>query len=81
MITPLVNAVPDEVDVLTRQAYALLPRIKLPDLLLEVDTWAPYSRHFTHLQTGDPAKDRASLFAALLADAINLGLTKMGFRT
>ena len=30
-----------------------------------------------HLQTGDPAKDRTALFAALLADAINLGLTKM----
>ncbi len=77
VITPLVKAVPDEVDALTRQAYDLLPRIKLPDLLLEVDTWAPYSRHFTHLQTGDPPKDRTALFAALLADAINLGLTKM----
>ena len=77
VITPLVKAVPDEVDALTRQAYDLLPRIKLPDLLLEVDTWAPFSKHFTHLQTGDPAKDRTALFAALLADAINLGLTKM----
>jgi len=77
VITPLVKAVPDEVDALTRQAYDLLPRIKLPDLLLEVDSWAPFSRHFTHLQTGEPPKDRTALFAALLADAINLGLTKM----
>ena len=38
------KAVPDEVNALTRQAYDLLPRIKLPDLLLEVDSWAPYTK-------------------------------------
>jgi hypothetical protein len=77
VITPLQKAVPDEVDALTRQAYDLLPRIKLPDLLLEVDSWAPFGRHVTHLQTGDPPKARTALFTALLANAINLGLTKM----
>lgn len=65
------------VEALTRQAYHLLPRIKLPDLLLEVDAWTGFSRHFTHLQSGDQPKDRVALFAALLADAINLGLAKM----
>ena len=77
VITPLHKAVPEEVEALTRHAYELLPRIKLPDPLLEVDAWTGFSRHFTHLQSGDLPKDRMALFAALLADAINLGLTKM----
>lgn len=77
VITPLVKAVPDEVEELTRQAYALLPRIKLSELLLEVNAWTGLDRHFTHLHTGEPPRDRTSLFAALLADAINLGLAKM----
>lgn len=77
VITPLAKAVPDEVEALTRQVYDLLPRIKLPDLLLEVDAWTDFSRHFTHLQSEDAPKDRTALFAALLADAINLGYSKM----
>src|SRR6185312_648947 len=69
--------VPDEVKALTRQLYDLLPRIKLPDLLLEIDSWTQYSRHFTHLQTGDPCRDRMALLTALLAEALNLGLVSM----
>jgi len=65
------------VEGLTRLVYELLPRIKLPDLLLEVDSWTQFLRHFTHLQTGDPAKDQTALLAALLAEALNLGVTKM----
>jgi TnpA family transposase len=77
VIPPLAKVIPDEVEPLTRQVYDVLPRIKLPDLLLEVDAWTGFSRHFTHLQSGDPPKDRAALFAALLADAINLGYSRM----
>ncbi|MGI9060491.1 MAG: Tn3 family transposase [Ktedonobacteraceae bacterium] len=77
VITPLAKAVPDEVEDLARQAYALLPRIKLPELLLEVNAWTGLDRHFTHLHTGEPPKDRTALFATLLADAINLGLSQM----
>jgi TnpA family transposase len=77
VITPLAKVIPDEVEALTRQVYDLLPRIKLPDLLLEVDAWTGISRHFTHLQSGDAPKDRMALFAALLADAINLGYSRM----
>ena len=40
-----------------RQAYALLPHIKITDLLLEVDRWTGFSRHFTHLKTGQPCED------------------------
>ena len=55
----------------------LLPHVKITDLLLEVDEWTGFSRHFTHLKTGVPAKDPALLLTTLLADGLNLGLTKM----
>ncbi len=37
-ITPLARAVPEEADQLIRQAYALLPRVKITELLLEVES-------------------------------------------
>lgn len=39
--------------------------------------WTGFTRHFTHLKNGEPAKDKMLLLTAILADAINLGLTKM----
>ena len=36
-VTPLTSAVPEEAEALIRQAYALLPHVKVTDLLLEVD--------------------------------------------
>jgi len=76
-VTPLTNMVPPEADVLARQVSAMLPRIKITDLLMEVDTWTGFSRHFVHLRNGDAATDRTILLTAILADAINLGLNRM----
>jgi hypothetical protein len=76
-VTPLPNSVPADADELARQAYALLPRIKITELLMEVDAWTGFTRHFTHVKTGESAADRALLLTVILADAINLGLTKM----
>jgi TnpA family transposase len=76
-VTPLTNAVPAEVDDLMRRTYAKLPRIKVTDLLVEVDSWTDLSQHFRHLRTGDVVKDRALLLTAILSDGINLGLSKM----
>jgi len=76
-ITPLTNSVPDEADALMRQAYGLLPRVKITELLLEVDEWTGFARHFTHVKSGESASDQTLLLTAILSDAINLGLTKM----
>jgi hypothetical protein len=43
----------------------------------KIDQWVEFTRHFTHLRTGDSAKDRSLLLTVILADAINLGLAKM----
>lgn len=76
-VSPLDKAVPDEADVLTQQVCSLLPRVKITDLLLEVDGWINFSKHFKHLKSGEEAKDQHLLLTTILADAINLGLSKM----
>lgn len=76
-ITPLDAAVPDAAQFLIDQTSLLLPHIKIIELLMEVDDWTDFTRHFTHLKTGDKAKDKTLLLTTILADGINLGLTKM----
>jgi TnpA family transposase len=76
-ITPLDAAVPQAAQNLIDLVTASLPHVKITELLLEVDKWTGFTRHFTHLKTGNTAKDRTPLLTTILADAINLGLTKM----
>jgi TnpA family transposase len=76
-ISPLDNQQSDEAELLTRQAYGLLPHIKITDLLTEVDGWCDFGRHFAHLRSGDAVSDRMLLLTAILADGINLGLSRM----
>ena len=76
-ITPLDAAVPDTAQALIDQMAIILPHVKITELLLEVDEWTGFTRHFTHLKSGDLAKDKNLLLTTILADAINLGLTKM----
>jgi hypothetical protein len=76
-ISPLDNAVPDEAEVLMKQTYSMLPHLKITHLLLEVDKWTSFTRHFKHLKSGEAVEDRHLLLTAILADAINLGLSKM----
>ena len=76
-ITPLDAAVPDAAQALIDQTAMLLPHVKITELLMEVDEWTGFTRHFAHLKTGELAKDKTLLLTTILADAINLGLTKM----
>lgn len=76
-ITPLDAVVPDTAQLLIDQAARSLPHVKITELLLEVDEWTGFTRHFAHLKSGDLAKDKNLLLTTILADAINLGLAKM----
>ena len=76
-ITPLDAAVPASAQALIDQTSMLLPHVKITELIQEVDQWTGFTRHFTHLKTNEQAKDKTLLLTAILADGINLGLTKM----
>jgi len=76
-ITPLDPVIPENAKKFINQATALLPHVKITELLLEVDQWTQFSDHFTHLKSSEHAKDKTLLLTTILADAINLGLGKM----
>jgi len=76
-ITPLKAATPDEAENALALLYAQLPSIRITDLLAEVDRWTGFSGCFTHLQNGRVADDPRAILTAVLADATNLGHTRM----
>lgn len=62
---------------LRRATAVMLPRIDLPDLLFEVDSWTGFLDAFVHLGDGRTRMDRlkTSLVALLVAEACNIGYT------
>ncbi len=64
-----------------RRIYGFLPRIRLTDLIVEVDSWTRFSKHLTHVRSGEPCTNRELIYASILADGTNLGLTRMAEAT
>lgn len=80
-IDRLTAAVPEEADAMVLDLYSRLPEIRITDLLLEVDDAIGFTEAFTHLRTGVPCKDRVGMLNVLLAEGLNLGLSKMAGAT
>ncbi|MCY1703861.1 Tn3 family transposase [Deinococcus sp. SL84] len=76
-IGKVTRAVPDEVEPLGRRLSARLPRVKITDLLLEVNAWTRFTGAFLNLHSGKEVERHDHLLTAILADGLNLGLTKM----
>jgi TnpA family transposase len=68
-------------DAVVLDLYSRLPEIRITDLLLEVDDEIGFTEAFTHLRTGVPCKDRVGMLNVLLAEGLNLGLSKMAGAT
>ena len=47
---------PEEALALSDNLYKLLPRVKLPDLLMEVASWTNFDKNYLHASTGNFAK-------------------------
>jgi len=76
-ITPIEKSTPPEAEALAARLYAMLPRIRITDLLADVARWTLFPECFTHLRTGELAANPQVLMASLLAEGLNLGLTRM----
>ena len=76
-IAPIEKSTPPEAEALAARLYAMLPRIRVTDLLSEVAGWTLFTDCFTHLRSGETVADPHVLMASLLADGLSLGLTRM----
>ena len=76
-VTPLKAVTPEAAEAAADRLYGMVPNVRVTDMLAEVDGWTGFSRAFTHLHTGLPAADPRVVLTAVLADATNLGLTRM----
>ena len=57
--------------------YKRVPDTRITDIMLAVDDATGFTDAFTHLRTGAPPKDKIGLMNVLLAEGLNLGLSKM----
>ena len=71
--------IPADVQRLQALIASYLPKIKIEQLLLEVDKMTRFSRHFTplHGQKSEPQKFYKTLIATILSQATNIGITTM----
>jgi hypothetical protein len=76
-VTPIRREQRDRAKVLSRRLYTLVPRIRITDLLAEVNGWTSFTGRFTHFRAGEATADLPALMGAILADATNLGLDRM----
>ncbi|CBS91122.1 Tn3-like element ISAli20 family transposase [Azospirillum lipoferum] len=76
-IAALKATAPPEADVLADRLDALLPRVRITELLHEVNRATGFAAAFTNLRTGESCDNENALLAVILADGTNLGLTRM----
>jgi len=68
---------PPEAEVLDRRLDALLPRVRITELLLEVAERTGFLGAFRELRSGKEHDNPNAVLAAILADGTNLGLERM----
>jgi TnpA family transposase len=80
IVTPLeAEERPESVVALEQRIDERLPHVELSELLVEVDRWTGFSGCFEHAGGAEPRSPelRRHLYASILAQGCNLGLTRM----
>jgi hypothetical protein len=80
VLSPLeANPRPASAEVLAARLTERLPRVDLSEVLMEVDTWTHFSRHFVHAADGAALRPTGLLhfYASVLAHACNFGVEQM----
>lgn len=73
--------VPEDASNLVLDLYRRLPEVRITDILMEVDDATGFTEAFSHLHTGAPCRDKVGLLNVVLAEGLNLGLSKMAGAT
>jgi TnpA family transposase len=76
-ISPLKAVTPEAAEDLAERLYAMIPNARITSLLAEVHRWTGLANLFTHQQTDLPADDPRVVLTGVLAEATNLGLSRM----
>jgi len=76
-VAPVKATTPPEADALAARIDAMLPQARITEVMHEVSRATGLAVVFTNLRTGERCEDESALLAAILADATNLGLTRM----
>ncbi len=76
-ISPVRSIVPPAAEALADRLDGMMPRIRITELLHEVARSTGFLAAFTNLRTGGACPNESALLATILADATNLGLTRM----
>ena len=71
------RAAPEAAADLALDLYGRIPAIPITDLLLGVARETGFVEAFTELRTGAPPRDELALLTVILADGLNMGLSKM----
>ena len=73
------DELPESVKALGKEVSKRLPKVELTDLIVEVDRWTHFLSHLTHAAGSEPRTPdlRMHLYAAILAQATNIGPKRM----
>jgi len=85
ILTPLeADERPVSAELLEDELASRLPRLDVPDVIVEVNSWTGLTGALPHLSTGQVVEGQRELrylYASLLAQALNHGLTQMSRST